>query len=83
MKAVSIHFKVRLGYDALETYRISSMLFRPSLSFPLIEFLTDVASFNTKQKRGGGCIYSIYADNSSARKSIINLTLRVKFRLSG
>jgi len=31
MKAVSIHFKVRLGYDALEFYRISPRLFRTSL----------------------------------------------------
>ncbi len=29
------------------------------------------------------CVSSIYADNSSARKLINNLTLRVKFRLSG
>jgi len=34
VKAVSIHCEARLGYDALETYRISPRLFRVPLKTP-------------------------------------------------
>ena len=46
MKAISIHFKVRLGYDALETYRILWDLTR----VPLMTLDNDVYHQEFKRK---------------------------------